>query len=377
VCDLVIPRPLGPFLCVLVASSVLALPGELLAQGKGRGQGRAGRARSAAPPAAKPSPSAPQKPIPPFNPKKGSKRSIRYQIIEGRDRPERLLLIGGDGAVQLRGGDLPTKSIRLNRTKLRQLASEIRKSGFFREHEAVYGDRSLNPDPRSRTITIPKRSGAMSVQVFDDPKHPPPAGFARLSFLFDKLIRRMDRVPAAKIPVSGIGVTAPTVRAEYVLPAGGEPSRMVVALAINNSSDDPIRMEFPSEQKYDFAIRDAEGHEVYVWSRSREFEPKPSRLVLQRQGVSFTEHFPLAGASGAPLPAGDYILEWRLAGGLGYSGRVPFRVSSPPEPGAAENEKAARAQAKAKARAAGKGAQGGGGGGAGGNRRAGGRNHSP
>ncbi|MBI1848991.1 MAG: hypothetical protein HYR85_01475 [Planctomycetes bacterium] len=316
-------------LAVLALFVTVALPGVARGAGPKNGRGGAGKGgagkgnRPAA--AARPTGTSPQRPLPVYKPKRAASQSVRYEIVEGLGSPETIVVVRGDGAVRYKKGD-QIRTFRLKKPQLKGLAQLIKRSSF-RTLEPVYGDHALLADPKSKTVLLKFAARTESVQDFLDPEHPAPAGFHTLTDKLDKLVKRLEKVPSAKIPFSGVGITVQTDRNSYPIVPGAAAPAMWAAVAINNSGDEPLRMEFPNSQKYDFSIRDSVGEEVYRWSKGREFESKPSRLVVDKGGVHYVEEIRLTQASGAPLPPGDYTLEWRLTGSLPSAGQVPFEIT--------------------------------------------------
>jgi intracellular proteinase inhibitor BsuPI len=349
---------------------VLAVPSLALAQkhgGGGKAKGGGGKPHPAA--TARPSSgeAAPERALPTYKPKNEAALSIRYQIVEGHGAPETIVVIRGDGEVRYKRGD-DVRNFRLKKAQLKFVTNAIHEAGF-RHLDPVYGDRALTPDPPSKTVITKSRKHSVSCQDFLDSEHPSPPAFHALTDKLDKLVKRMQKVPSPKIPFSGVAITVETDRTTYAATPTGPPASMWAAIAISNSSEEPLRLEFPSAQKYDFAVRDESGAEVYRWSKGREFDPKPTKVPIQKGGAHWVEQIPLMLPSGAPLPPGDYVLDWRLAGSLPSAGQVAFAIADrgeaaapapPAGPSPAQNPKPARG--------AGKQGKGGGGKGGGGKR---------
>ncbi len=330
----------------------LSVTGEAFGQGKGAGRGAGKGAQKGA--AGKGAPDAtPARPIPPFRPKQRGSHVIRYHVLSGKNEPECVLTVRNDGIARyVEGSDLK-KSGDLGEKITKKLADLVKKAKFD-ELQPVYGDRSLIPDPHSKTISIKNGGRTKTVQVFEDNVHPAPDGFTDLANALKQLIdKRLKPAVSAKIPFSGVGATAQIDRRVYVPSVTGVAPTMWAALAVTNTKGDPIQVEFPSQKKYDFAIRNEAGVEVHRWSTGRSFGSEPARLTIRREGISFTESIPLVDGKGAPLPAGDYQLAWRLEGSLGYSGQLPFRIAIRKAPSAGDSTALdpAKVRAAVKARA--------------------------
>ncbi len=59
------------------------------------------------------------------------------------------------------------------------------------------------------------------------------------------------------------------------------PDSMLLALHVTNASEDTVRLEFRSGQRYDFVVKDGSGREVWRWSEGRMFTQALGREVLE------------------------------------------------------------------------------------------------
>jgi hypothetical protein len=109
-------------------------------------------------------------------------------------------------------------------------------------------------------------------------------------------------------------VTAPEVSVSlaldrYLYTPGEQPAELLARLTLRNSRLEPLTLNFGSSQRFDLAIRDGEGREVYRWSEGKAF-----LMVFGSEQVGTGERnyavlVPLATRSGAPLPPGHYSVE--------------------------------------------------------------------
>jgi hypothetical protein len=80
-------------------------------------------------------------------------------------------------------------------------------------------------------------------------------------------------------------------------------------LAIRNTSPAPLVLDFSSAQRFDIAIRNEAGAEVYRWSAARGFAAVIGSETIAGAERNWAETIPLANNAGQPLPAGRYTLE--------------------------------------------------------------------
>lgn len=60
----------------------------------------------------------------------------------------------------------------------------------------------------------------------------------------------------------------------------GDPAEVGLYLAIVNQSLNSLRVRFPTEQQFDFALKDHCGDEYWRWSTGRIFEQTASEIVV-------------------------------------------------------------------------------------------------
>ena len=85
---------------------------------------------------------------------------------------------------------------------------------------------------------------------------------------------------------------------------------------ITNTSNRPVELEFGTGQRYDFAVRSADGGEVWRWSRDRMFtQMVGSETIAAGGNLKYEERFPLRGTGVftaiAQLTSTNYPVEQR------------------------------------------------------------------
>jgi len=113
--------------------------------------------------------------------------------------------------------------------------------------------------------------------------------------------------------------------------AGANPQTVVPvmsALFIVRNTSQPIALTFPTTQRYDFDIRDANGNIVYRWSDGQAFG---QIVITENFGPGEKDYgvrVALAGADKNPLPAGRYTAEAYLTntGPKAFAGSAGFDV---------------------------------------------------
>jgi len=92
-----------------------------------------------------------------------------------------------------------------------------------------------------------------------------------------------------------------------------------VLLGARNRADTAVTLRFATSQRYDFAVLDAAGNEVWRWSAGRTFvQATGEQTVPPGWEVNYEEDF------AAPTAAGDY----RLVGAVMALGGSPSGVAS-------------------------------------------------
>jgi hypothetical protein len=109
--------------------------------------------------------------------------------------------------------------------------------------------------------------------------------------------------------------------------APGAPVGLV--LEVRNAGDAPRRLEFASGRTHDFAVSDAQGRELWRWSRGRFFVQMLSEIELAPgESRRFAEAWDQRDAEGAAVPAGRYQVVASLACSPSPppAGPVPFAI---------------------------------------------------
>ena len=138
------------------------------------------------------------------------------------------------------------------------------------------------------------------------------------------------------VTIAGPGLTfslsidRPVYFADFMPPL--DPARstpvMQARLTIRNTSSTPVTLHFSSGQRYDLAIRDESGKQVFLWSEGQAFTRALGQLELGQSEETFPVEMRLAGKDGRPLPEARYKLEAWLttSGDPVYTATVPFEL---------------------------------------------------
>ena len=116
------------------------------------------------------------------------------------------------------------------------------------------------------------------------------------------------QAPAAGAQAPALVLLLATDASEY-----GPGAAVSFTVAVDNASDAPVTVTFPSAQLFDIVVS-AEQRDVWHWSGERDF----AQAEVERSfppGVTLLGHttWDLRDASGAPLPAGLYQVQGMLA----------------------------------------------------------------
>jgi len=103
---------------------------------------------------------------------------------------------------------------------------------------------------------------------------------------------------------------------------------LTATVTVENTTDSPVTLTFPTPQLFDLSIRNAAGEVMYWWSSTRLFPAMITEVELGRRVLE--AEAPL-GAGREPWPAGQYVLEaWLLRPeGKAFSGSVGFQITEP------------------------------------------------
>ena len=110
------------------------------------------------------------------------------------------------------------------------------------------------------------------------------------------------------------------------------PGEVIARFTLRNHRWEPLRLDFPSGQIYDFVLRNDKGEIVYQWSEGKAF---PAVFRTESHGYGERNYallVPLADKTGRPLPAGKYLAEAWLttAGPRSYSAAAGFEIAATP-----------------------------------------------
>src|SRR5690554_2717163 len=86
-----------------------------------------------------------------------------------------------------------------------------------------------------------------------------------------------------------------------------------MALQVYNYSQLPVTFDFTTSQRYDFAIYDSMGREVWRWSDDKGFLQVIGQLILQPgESVVYTAEHVFTDKNGEPMPTDLYTLKGEL-----------------------------------------------------------------
>jgi hypothetical protein len=83
----------------------------------------------------------------------------------------------------------------------------------------------------------------------------------------------------------------------------GEPIRLAMTVAVR----DPMTLYYRTSQRYDLAVTNSQGQEVWRWSRDRTFAQVTEEVPLEANGMlSFPETWDQRDNNGQQVPLGNY-----------------------------------------------------------------------
>ena len=112
--------------------------------------------------------------------------------------------------------------------------------------------------------------------------------------------------------------------------APAEAPVMRLWLTLENTSDQPLTLFFPSGQRFDVSIENERGETVYVWSANKLFPAVTGEIELSPGVETWQTQIPLQSLdSGRDLPAGNYTVEGRLtnSGGPRFAATAGFTIA--------------------------------------------------
>jgi hypothetical protein len=109
-------------------------------------------------------------------------------------------------------------------------------------------------------------------------------------------------------------VTAPELSVSLALDRhlytpGAQPAELLARLTVRNSRLEPLTLNFGSSQRFDLAVKDEQGREVYRWSEGKAFLLVFGSEQLGTGERNYVISVPLVSRSGAALPPGHYAVE--------------------------------------------------------------------
>jgi hypothetical protein len=118
------------------------------------------------------------------------------------------------------------------------------------------------------------------------------------------LLAALALLPACTPPVSAPrdGTPSPSASPQLVssLSVQSRGDTVLLVLRVTNSAEAPVAVTFATGQTYDFAVRDAAGHELWRWSGDRGFtQAVQTRTLAGSETWEFGERWlPPAGTRG-------------------------------------------------------------------------------
>jgi hypothetical protein len=123
-------------------------------------------------------------------------------------------------------------------------------------------------------------------------------------------------------------------RAVYVSSAQSRsPAQLLARLTLRHTLADPLRLDFPTPQVFDLAVRSESGEIVRQWSDGKFFPQVLHSETIVQGEKNYAVSVRLAGTAGSPLPPGRYLAEAWLTttGGRFYGARVGFAIVQSPQ----------------------------------------------
>lgn len=119
--------------------------------------------------------------------------------------------------------------------------------------------------------------------------------------------------PGEMVYIKGFGVNVAIDRPEYGTNMTTRPPVIKMALQVYNYSQLPVTFDFTTSQRYDFAIYDSRGREVWRWSDDKAFLQVTGQLTLQPgESVVYTAEHIFTDKNGKPMPTDLYTLKGEL-----------------------------------------------------------------
>jgi len=110
-----------------------------------------------------------------------------------------------------------------------------------------------------------------------------------------------------------------------------------VLFTVTIAASEPVTLYYHTTQRYDIVITNADGKEVWRWSKDKAFGEVLEQVSLQAsQTLSFDEPWDQRGNDGQPVPTGNYTVtatsthcdaNYENCGQLSASGSIQIRAS--------------------------------------------------
>ncbi len=149
---------------------------------------------------------------------------------------------------------------------------------------------------------------------------------------YDLIYARTEKGTILAEPHLGFGVAVdrPVYVANRMPPEipGQAVARMTVRITLRNTTDEPVRLRFPTSQRYDLEIQDSAGRRLWRWSDGKVFLMVYGEEEFGPGQRNYIETVRLAGRDDQPLPEGRYVLRAWLTteAPRGWSASVEFEV---------------------------------------------------
>jgi hypothetical protein len=118
-------------------------------------------------------------------------------------------------------------------------------------------------------------------------------------------------------------------RAKYAVQS--PPAVLTARLTLRYTQSEPIRLTWPSGQRFDLEIRNERGDKVYRWSDGKAFILIFGVEEFVHGEKNFSVEVPLADANSRALPPGKYVAEgWLVTSPKVYAATVGFEIVAAP-----------------------------------------------
>jgi len=109
---------------------------------------------------------------------------------------------------------------------------------------------------------------------------------------------------------------------------GAAPAEMEATLRLRNTTGEAVELSFPTAQRQDFIVRNAQGDAVLQWSDGRTFSQVPGTERIRGE-VEYVAALRLMRNSGETLPEGKYTIEgWLTTNLKQFSATAAFEIQT-------------------------------------------------